>query len=81
MEELSTATAELWRTWVERGQQGSIEDERAPNVSAGRRPPTTRLFVSTDDKLGDELELYRGLERASVASPFERASPGSSQRR
>lgn len=29
---------------------------------AGRRPPTTRLFESTDNNLGDESELYKGLE-------------------
>jgi hypothetical protein len=28
----------------------------------GRRPPTTGLFQSTDAKLGDEAELFRGLE-------------------
>ena len=28
----------------------------------GRRPPTTRLFESTDNKLGDESELYKGFE-------------------
>lgn len=28
----------------------------------GRRPPTTRLFESTDTKLGDEAELFRNLE-------------------
>jgi Arc/MetJ-type ribon-helix-helix transcriptional regulator len=28
----------------------------------GRRPPTTRLFESTDTKLGDESELFRDLE-------------------
>jgi hypothetical protein len=28
----------------------------------GRRPPTTRLFESTDMKLGDESELFRDLE-------------------
>jgi Arc/MetJ-type ribon-helix-helix transcriptional regulator len=28
----------------------------------GRRPPTTRLFESTDNKLGDESELFRGIE-------------------
>lgn len=27
-----------------------------------RRPPTTRLFESTDTKLGDESELFRDLE-------------------
>jgi hypothetical protein len=29
----------------------------------GRRPPSTRLFESTDTKLGDEAELFRDLER------------------
>ncbi len=29
----------------------------------GRRPPTTRLFVSTDEKLGDESELFADLEK------------------
>lgn len=28
----------------------------------GRRPPTTRLFGSTDTKLGDESEPFRNLE-------------------
>ena len=28
----------------------------------GRRPPSTRLFESTDTKLGDEAELFRNLE-------------------
>jgi hypothetical protein len=28
----------------------------------GRRPPGTRLFESTDNKLGDEAELFRDLE-------------------
>jgi hypothetical protein len=28
----------------------------------GRRPPSTRLFESTDTKLGDESELFRDLE-------------------
>lgn len=27
-----------------------------------RRPPSTGLFVSTDVKLGDESELFRGIE-------------------
>jgi predicted RNase H-like HicB family nuclease len=27
-----------------------------------RRPPSTRLFESTDNKLGDESELFRDLE-------------------
>jgi Arc/MetJ-type ribon-helix-helix transcriptional regulator len=30
----------------------------------GRRPPSTRLFESTDMKLGDESELFRDRERA-----------------
>lgn len=28
----------------------------------GRRPPSTRLFESTNTKLGDESELFRDLE-------------------
>lgn len=28
----------------------------------GRRPPSTRLFESTDTKLGDESELFRDVE-------------------
>lgn len=28
----------------------------------GRRPPTTRLFRSTDAKLGDESELFRNID-------------------
>ena len=34
----------------------------ASRYYGGRRPPTTRLFVSTDSKLGDEAELFNGLE-------------------
>ena len=34
----------------------------ASRYYAGRRPPTTRLFVSTDAKLGDESELFKDLE-------------------
>ena len=34
----------------------------ASRYYAGRRPPTTRLFVSTDVKLGDESELFKDLE-------------------
>lgn len=29
----------------------------------GRRPPATGLFVSVDNKLGDEAELFGDLER------------------
>jgi Arc/MetJ-type ribon-helix-helix transcriptional regulator len=28
-----------------------------------RRPPSTGLFVSTDNKLGDESELFRDLKK------------------
>ncbi|MBI4729126.1 MAG: hypothetical protein HY775_06435 [Acidobacteria bacterium] len=35
----------------------------APRFHAGRRPPSTGLFESTDGKLGDESELFRDLER------------------
>jgi hypothetical protein len=35
----------------------------ASRYYTGRRPPSTRLFESTDMKLGDESELYRDLER------------------
>lgn len=34
----------------------------ASRYYTGRRPPTTRLFVTTDAKLGDEAELFKGLE-------------------
>jgi hypothetical protein len=34
----------------------------ASRFYGGRRLPTTRLFESTDDRLGDESELYKGLE-------------------
>jgi hypothetical protein len=34
----------------------------AARYSARRRPPTTRLFESTDHKLGDESELFRDLD-------------------
>jgi hypothetical protein len=29
---------------------------------SGRRPPSTRLFESTDTKLGEESELFRDLK-------------------
>ena len=28
----------------------------------GRRPPSTRLLIPTDNKLGDESELFKALE-------------------
>ena len=31
----------------------------ASRYYTGRRPPSTRLFVSTDSKLGDESEVFR----------------------
>ena len=34
----------------------------ASRYYTGRRPPTTRLFESTDNTLGDESELFRDLE-------------------
>ena len=34
----------------------------ASRYYSGRRAPTTRLFESTDAKLGDESELFRRLE-------------------
>jgi len=34
----------------------------ASRYYAGRRPPTTALFESTDNKLGDEALLFRDLE-------------------
>jgi Arc/MetJ-type ribon-helix-helix transcriptional regulator len=34
----------------------------ASRYYTGRRPPSTRLFESTDVKLGDESELFRDLE-------------------
>ena len=34
----------------------------ASRYYAGRRAPSTRLFESTDTKLGDESELFRDLE-------------------
>lgn len=34
----------------------------ASQYYAGRRPPSTRLFESTDTKLGSESELFRDLE-------------------
>jgi Arc/MetJ-type ribon-helix-helix transcriptional regulator len=33
----------------------------AARYYSGRRPPATRLFVSTDSKLGDESELFKDL--------------------
>ena len=34
----------------------------ASRYYSGRRPPSTRLFESTDQKLGDESELFGNLE-------------------
>jgi hypothetical protein len=34
----------------------------ASRYYTGRRAPSTRLFESTDNKLGDESELFRDLE-------------------
>jgi Arc/MetJ-type ribon-helix-helix transcriptional regulator len=34
----------------------------ASRYYTGRRPPSTRLFESTDNKLGNESELFRDLE-------------------
>jgi len=34
----------------------------ASRYYAGRRPPSTGLFESTDTKLGDESELFRDLD-------------------
>jgi hypothetical protein len=34
----------------------------AARYYSGRRPPSTLLFESTDNKLGDEAELFRDLE-------------------
>lgn len=34
----------------------------ASRYYTGRRPPSTRLFESTDAKLGDESELFRDIE-------------------
>ena len=34
----------------------------ASRYYAGRRPPSTGLFESTDTKLGEESELFRNLE-------------------
>lgn len=34
----------------------------ASRYYGGRRPPTTRLFQSTDNKLGDESDLFGDLE-------------------
>jgi len=35
----------------------------ASRYYAGRRPPSTRLFESMDNKLGDESALFADLER------------------
>ena len=40
----------------------------ASRYYTGRRPPTTRLFESTDNKLGDESELFRDLEARAYPS-------------
>lgn len=42
----------------------------ASRYYAGRRPPSTLLFESTNGKLGDESELFRDLE-----DRFRRSSP------
>ena len=34
----------------------------ASRYYSGRRPPSTRLFESTDTKLGDESQLFKDLE-------------------
>jgi len=34
----------------------------ASRYYSGRRPPSTLLFESTNAKLGDESELFRGIE-------------------
>jgi len=34
----------------------------ASRYYTGRRPPSTRLFELTDNKLGDESELFRDLD-------------------
>lgn len=34
----------------------------ASRYYTGRRPPSTRLFESTDSNLGDEPELFKDLE-------------------
>jgi Arc/MetJ-type ribon-helix-helix transcriptional regulator len=34
----------------------------ASRYYSGRRAPSTRLFESTDNKLGDEAELFRDVE-------------------
>ena len=34
----------------------------ASRYYSGRRPPSTRLFESTDAKLGDESELFQDLD-------------------
>ena len=34
----------------------------ASRYYTGRRPPSTRLFESTDTKLGDESQLFKDLE-------------------
>jgi hypothetical protein len=40
-------------------------DGASSSDRAGRRPPKTRLFVSTDPHLGEETELYRGFPSES----------------
>jgi hypothetical protein len=53
-----------------RGQPGHSTSELvrkglrvvASRYYKGRRPPSTRLFESTDTKLGDESELFREIE-------------------
>jgi len=42
----------------------------------GRRPPSTGLFVSVDNKLGDEAELFGDLERQERAARRGHLRPG-----
>ena len=42
----------------------------------GRRPPSTGLFVSVDNKLGDEAELFGDLERQERAARSGHLRPG-----
>src|SRR3972149_4698758 len=50
----------------------------ASRYYTGRRPPSTRLFESTDNKLGDESELFRDLE--ALFRPASQTPAGASAR-
>ncbi len=74
MARLISTTVRLEEEDVRALQRGRAEGPSAPALIrkglrvvasryyTGRRPPSTHLFESTDNKLGDESELFRDLE-------------------